>query len=142
MSKKDISHRASYWNNQTLGDLFPGDKIWVLAALEKFQNNPKPHSIESTMQLQKRGEFSQNNLFLPIRDLMIEKDIVGDWLIPGASEASAHALSSGAFGGPPRPSRARELGFSLAFSPSRRGEAAKNRKNWLPTGKERKRREG
>lgn len=84
MSKKDISHRASYWNNQTLGDLFPGDKIWVLAALENFQNNSKPHSIESTMQLQKCGEFSQNNLFLLIRDLMIEKDIMGDWLIRGS----------------------------------------------------------
>lgn len=66
------------------GDLFPGDKIWVLAALENFQNNLKPHSIESTMQLQRCREFSQNNLFLPIRDLMIEKDIVGDWLIRGS----------------------------------------------------------
>lgn len=63
--------------------------------------------LQSTMQLQKCGEFSQNNLFLLIRDLMIEKDIIGDWLIRSLRKA-AHALSSGAFGGPPRPRRALE----------------------------------
>ena len=56
-------------------------KFGYFGALENFQNNLKPHSIESTMQLQGCGDFSQNNLFLPIRDLMIEKDTVGDWLI-------------------------------------------------------------
>lgn len=54
------------------------------------------------------------------------------------SEASVNAVFEGNTGGSSRPYGALELGFSLALSPSRVGEAAKNRKNWLPMGRERK----
>lgn len=73
---------------------------------------------------------------------MIENDIIMDWLTGWVLEASSNALSGvgvGDIGGCPRPCRALELRFTLALSPSRVGEAAKNRKNQLPTGRERKR---
>lgn len=58
--------------------LFPNDEIWVPGALETFQNNSS-----LTVQCPKFGikecdKFPQNNLFLPIEDLIMEKDIVMD----------------------------------------------------------------
>lgn len=75
---------------------------------------------------------------------MIEKGIVRDWLSGGSQRLLQMPFlgGRGMFGGcrgPLRPHRALQLGFTLALSPSRVGEAAKNRKNWLPTGRERER---
>lgn len=53
-------------------------------------------------------------------------------------EGSLNALSKVVYGRTPRLCRVLKLGLTLALSPSRVGEAAKNRKNWLPTGRERK----
>lgn len=83
-----MSHRESYCNYQTLRDLFPDYGIVVPTTVENFQNNASHTEECPQFSLGECGQFPQHNLLLPDKDLMIETDIVMDWLIEGVWEAS------------------------------------------------------
>lgn len=120
-------------------DLFPDDEVGVPTAPENSQNNSSHTLQRPQFSFRERGPFSQDDLFLPAKTLITEEAGVMDQLVGRVHEDSTQmpyargtlkslsaSLSPGA--------RA-----SFSISPSRAGGAARNRKNWLPIGRERRR---
>lgn len=91
--------------------------LWncVHTTVENFQNNISHTEECPQFSLGECGQFPQHNLLLPDKDLMIETDIVMDWLIEGVWEASTQtdALPRGdERWGASQPPKALELGFT------------------------------
>lgn len=134
-----MNHRVSYWNYQTPRDLFPDGGIEVLTTLKYFQNNASHMSECPQFSFRECGQLPQDNLLPPGKELMIEKDTVVDWLFGRVWDASTQMSFSGRISGSLLASQSPGARVYFSICPSRVGEAAKNRKNWLPTGRERKR---
>lgn len=134
-----MGDREGYWNYQTLRDLCPHDETGVPTAPENFQNKSS-HTVQcSQFSFRECGQFSQDNLFPPGENLITEEGSVMRWPTGRVCEPSTQMPFAG--GTLESISASQSPGARVYFSirPSRVGEAAKNRKNWLPTGRERKR---
>lgn len=112
-----MSQGEIYRNYKTPRIYFMMVKFGYLA-LENFQNDSSYAVQCPQFSFREYSKFPQNNLFLPAKDLIIEKDCVMVWLIGWVLEASAHVLLEMMdIGGYPRPCRALELRFTQLAPP-------------------------
>lgn len=134
-----MSDREGYWNYHTLRNLFPDDEIGAPTGPENFQNNSS-HTVQCPQfSFRECGQFSQDNLSLPAKTRIADEDGVIDWLIGRVREAFTQMPFAGGTLESLSASQSPGARVYFSFSPSRVGGAARNRKNWLPTGRERKR---
>lgn len=118
-----------------LRDLFPDDGIGVHTALENFQNNAS-HTVECPQfGLRECGQFPQDDFFLPGKELMIEMDIVMDWLIGRVWEASTQIpFPGGTLGSLLASCKALELGFTAALAPPGLAKQQRTERTGSPQG--------